>query len=31
MWGLTIRLLRKRMTETERKQFDAVNGLIIED
>lgn len=29
--GFTIRLLRKRMTETERKQFDAVNGLIIED
>jgi uncharacterized protein YegJ (DUF2314 family) len=24
--GYTIRLLRKRMTETERKQFDAENG-----
>ena len=29
--GFTIRLLRKRMTEPERKQFDAENGLIIED
>ena len=29
--GYTIRLLRKRMTETERKQFDTENGLIIED
>jgi uncharacterized protein YegJ (DUF2314 family) len=29
--GFTIRLLRNRMTEIERKQFDAENGLIIED
>ncbi len=29
--GFTIRLLRKRMTELERKQFDAENGLTIED
>jgi uncharacterized protein YegJ (DUF2314 family) len=29
--GYTIRLLRKRMTEAERKQFDAENGVIIED
>jgi uncharacterized protein YegJ (DUF2314 family) len=29
--GFTIRVLRKRMTESERKQFDAENGLIIED
>jgi uncharacterized protein YegJ (DUF2314 family) len=29
--GYTIRLLRNRMTEEERKQFDAENGLIIED
>jgi uncharacterized protein YegJ (DUF2314 family) len=29
--GFTIRLLRKRMTEPERKQFDTENGLIIED
>lgn len=29
--GYTIRLLRKRMTEDERKQFDSENGLIIED
>lgn len=29
--GFTIRLLRKRMTELERKQFDSENGLIIED
>ena len=29
--GCTIRLLRKRMTESERKQFDVENGLIIED
>jgi len=29
--GFTIRLLRKRMTEPERKQFDAENGLIIEE
>ena len=29
--GYTIRLLRKRMTEPERKQFDAENGLIIEE
>jgi uncharacterized protein YegJ (DUF2314 family) len=29
--GFTIRLLRKRMTEPERKQFDAENGLVIEN
>lgn len=29
--GFTIRLLRKRMTDQERKQFDSENGLIIED
>ncbi len=29
--GFSLRLLRKRMTEPERKQFDAENGLIIED
>lgn len=29
--GYTIRLLRNRMTKTERKQFDLENGLIIED
>lgn len=29
--GYTIRLLRKRMTEIERKQFDSENGLIIEE
>lgn len=29
--GYTIRLLRKRMSESERKQFDEENGLIIED
>jgi uncharacterized protein YegJ (DUF2314 family) len=29
--GFTIRLLRKRMTESERKQFDAEIGLIIEN
>jgi uncharacterized protein YegJ (DUF2314 family) len=29
--GYTIRLLRKRMTETERKQFDTNNNLIIEE
>jgi len=29
--GFTIRLLRKRMTEPERKQFDNKIGLIIED
>lgn len=29
--GYTIRLLRNRMTEQERKQFDTENGLIIED
>ena len=29
--GYTLRLLRKRMTETERKQFDNENGLIIEE
>jgi uncharacterized protein YegJ (DUF2314 family) len=29
--GFTIRLLRKRMTEAERKKFDAENELIIED
>ena len=29
--GYTIRVLRKRMTEIERKQFDAESGLIIED
>ena len=29
--GNTIRLLRKRMTETERKQFDTNNNLIIEE
>ena len=29
--GYTIKLLRKRMNETERKQFDTENGLIIED
>ena len=29
--GYTLRLLRKRMTEKERKAFDAQTGLIIED
>lgn len=29
--GYTVRLLRKRMTELERKQFDHDNGIIIED
>jgi uncharacterized protein YegJ (DUF2314 family) len=29
--GYTVRVLRNRMTETERKQFDAENGLIIEE
>ena len=29
--GFTVRLIRKRMTERERKQFDTENGLIIED
>ena len=29
--GYTIRLLRKRMTEYEKKQFDAESGLIIEE
>lgn len=29
--GYTIRLLRNRMTEPERKKFDEQNGLIIED
>ena len=29
--GYTIRLLRKRMTDTERKQFDSKSGLIIEE
>lgn len=29
--GFTIRLLRKRMTESERKQYDAENNLIIEE
>lgn len=29
--GFTLRLLRKRMTELERKQFDEENGLIIEE
>lgn len=29
--GFTIRLLRKRMTESERKLFDEENGLIIEN
>jgi len=29
--GFTLRLLRKRMSEAERKQFDEENGLIIED
>ena len=29
--GYTLRVLRNRMTETERKQFDADSGLIIEE
>lgn len=29
--GYTIKLLRKRMTEAARNQFDSENGLIIED
>ena len=29
--GFTIRVLRNRMTESERDQFDTGNGLIIED
>ena len=29
--GYTIRLLRQRMTDAERNQFDQENGLIIED
>ena len=29
--GYTIRLLRKRMTDIERKQFDLKSGLIIEE
>lgn len=29
--GYTVRLLRSRMTEQERKQFDEGNGIIIED
>ena len=29
--GYTLRVLRKRMSDAERKQFDAENGLIIED
>ena len=29
--GYTLRVLRNRMTETERKQFDSDSGLIIEE
>ena len=29
--GYTVRLLRNRMTESERQKFDSENGLIIEE